>query len=68
MNKPLYLYLEYDTEVVGLEVCVDGDEISSENHAVHAGLEPASVLVLRVVVDKHRVTTLPRLGPVPRTT
>ena len=67
-NKPLYLYLEYDTKVVGLEVCVDGDEISPEDHAVHASLEPASVLVLRVVVHEHCVTTLSRLGPVPRTT
>ena len=62
------MYLEYDAEVVSLQVCVDGDEISSEDHTVHTSLEPAAVLMLRVVVDKHRVTTLSRLGPVPRTT
>ena len=68
IQSVLYLYLEYDTEVISLQVCVDGDEISSENHTVHTSLEPAAVLVLRIVVDKHRVTTLSRLGPVPRAT
>ena len=59
-------YLEYDCEVISLQVCVDGDEVGSELHAVHPGLEPAAVLVLRVVVHEHGVAALSRLGPVSR--